>query len=358
MIRRNIILFLAVCVFGCKDADAQSRKQHFPGAEWEVVNNPEDLGLRRAALEKAKSYADAELQTAAVMVIIDGKIAYQWGDTDQKFNTHSIRKSVMSALYGKYIRQGLINLDATLGELGIDDVDGLSEQELSATVRDLLKARSGVYHNAHYETEGMKRLKPARYSRAPGTFWYYNNWDFNALNTIFKQQTGLDYYEAIESDFARPIGMQDYTAADGNYFSGPESVHDAYPFNITARDLARFGWLMLNKGNWNGQQIIDSTWVEESVRYHSDATLSGTSGYGYLWWVARDHNKHPHLPTVSLPEGTYAARGAGGHMLMVIPEYNMVFVHRVNTNPGVRNRVPYPEVGRILDIILKGRITN
>lgn len=358
MIKKSFLLCIAVGVLSCFITQAQERVVHFPAAEWEVVDRPETLGLRSSALAQAKAYADSALKTAAVMVIVDGKVAYQWGEVDTKFNTHSIRKSFMSALYGKYVSRGLIDLDATLDDLGINDVQGLSELELTATVRDLLKARSGVYHDAHYETAGMKRLKPARHAHKPGTFWYYNNWDFNALNSIFKQQTGLDYYEAIEADFAGPIGMQDYTAADGTYFTGPESVHDAYPFQITARDLARFGWLMLNMGQWNGNQVIDSAWVEESVRYHSDATLSNTSGYSYLWWVARDFNKYPHLPTVDLPEGSYAARGAGGHMMVVIPEYNMVFVHRVNTQPGVRNRVPYPEVGRILDLILKGRVTN
>lgn len=354
--KRSILLFVSVLIFGCSSPEAQVRKSHFPGQVWEVAEKPELLGLSSERLAIAKMYADTALQTAAVMVVVDGKVAYQWGEVDRKFNTHSIRKSVMSALYGKYVREGFIDLESTLADLGINDVDGLSEVELTATVRDLLKARSGVYHAAHYETAGMKKLKPARHSHVPGTFWYYNNWDFNALNTIFKKQTARDFYEAVETDFARPLGMQDYTAADGNYFSGSESVHDAYPFHITARDLARFGWLMLNKGNWNGTQVIDSLWVNESVRYHSDATLSGTSGYSYLWWVARDHNKYPHLANVSLPEGSYAARGAGGHMMVVIPEYNMVFVHRVNTDSGVRNRVAYSDVGKLLAMILDSRL--
>jgi Beta-lactamase class C and other penicillin binding proteins len=327
---------------------------YYPGPQWEVVDRPEVLGLSSAGLAKAKEYAGT-INTAAVMVVVDGKVAYQWGDVDKKFNAHSIRKSFLSAIYGKYVQAGLIDLDATMADLGIDDVEGLSEEELKATVRDCLKARSGVYHPALYESAGMKRLKPARHSEKAGTHWYYNNWDFNVLGTIFEQQTKQKIFETIESDIAKPIGMQDYTAADGSYVSGEESKHNAYPFRVTARDLARFGWLMLNHGKWLDKQVIDSAWVEESTRYHSDAALYSSSGYGYLWWVARDFNKYPHLQHVHVPEGSYSARGSGGHLVVVIPDFNMVVVHRVNTD--IRgNSVSYEDFGRLLGLILDARM--
>src|SRR5207247_606298 len=75
-------------------------------------------------------------------------------------------------------------------ELGIDDSEpSLTPEEKKATLGDLLKARSGVYHPALYETPGMKAARPRRSSHAHGTFWYYNNWDFNVLGTVFERQT-------------------------------------------------------------------------------------------------------------------------------------------------------------------------
>lgn len=72
-----------------------------------------------------------------------------------------------------------------MAELGIDDNEPrLTDEEKRATVHDLLKARSGVYHPALYETARMKEKRPPRHSHASGTFWYYNNWDFNVLGTI------------------------------------------------------------------------------------------------------------------------------------------------------------------------------
>ena len=317
---------------------------------WSIATKPEKLGYNSAKLAGARAYA-AGINTAAVVVVVDGQILCEWGDVNQKFNTHSIRKSFLSALYGRYVRDGVIDLDLTLAEAGIDDNPPLTEKEKAATIRDCLKARSAVYHPALYESAVMKQRRPARYTMQAGTHWYYNNWDFNALGTIFEKYTGKKVFEAIEEEIARPIGMEDFSATDGTYVTGDDSIHPAYPFRITARDLARFGLLMLNEGQWNGREIIPRDWVRESTRYHSDAALYGADGYGYMWWVVRDHNKFPHLPGVTLPEGSYSARGAGGHYLLVIPERNMVIVHRVNTD--IRgNRVSKAEFGTLAQMIL------
>lgn len=326
----------------------------FPGAAWEKVARPQDAGYSSEKLAQAREYSHG-INTAAVVIVSGGHIVDEWGEVERKFKTHSIRKSFLSALYGRYVREGVIDLDKTMADLGIDDVPPLTEEEKQATVRDCLKARSGVYHTALYESSNMKKLKPARHSQKAGTHWYYNNWDFNVLGTIFERLTGNKIYEAIEEEIAQPIGMEHYTAADGEYVTGEESIHSAYPFRITARDLARFGWLMLNKGNWKGAQVIDADWVEESTRYHSDASLYSRSGYGYLWWVARDFNKYPSIPGVALPDGTFIARGSGGHFVLVMPEYDLVIVHRVNTD--VRGtRVSREDQGRLVQLILNAKL--
>ncbi len=352
-----VFLFTACALFTITSfAQNKISKTSFPGKTWQLITKPESMGFSTPALLKAKQYADS-INSAAVMVVVNGKLVYQWGEVDKKFNTHSIRKSFLSAFYGKYVKQGLINLDATMAELGIDDNPSLTEEEKKATIRDCLKARSGVYHPALYESAGMKKLKPAQHSERAGTHWYYNNWDFNVLGTIFEKLTNKKVFETIDEDIAKPIGMEDYSPVDGNYVSGEESIHQAYPFRVTARDLARFGLLMLNNGNWNGKQIIDKVWVEESTRYHSDASLYSTDGYGYLWWVSRDFNKFPHLPNVKLPEGTYSARGVGGHYVLIIPKYNMVIVHRVNTD--IRNNsVSDKDFGKLVNMILKAGSIN
>jgi CubicO group peptidase (beta-lactamase class C family) len=314
---------------------AAAHSAHYPGAHWE---NRRPAGWSAARLQAARDYSTT-VSTAAVMVVQDGFVVNEWGETSAKFRCHSMRKSLLSALYGIHVKEGRIKLSATLASLGIDDNEpGLSAEEKLATVHDLLKARSGIYHPALYETAGMKAARPARYSHPPGTFWYYNNWDFNALGTIFEKLTGARIFQELERRIARPLQMEDFRVADGEYVTGPDSVHSAYPLRMTARDLARFGYLFLRQGKWRGKQIIPKTWVRESTTSYSNASRQGSKGdgYGYMWWVRQD---------------SYSARGAGGHYVVVIPRKDLVVVHRVNTDvPG--NVVTSDQFGRLLDLIL------
>ncbi len=320
-----------------------------PGAAWERLESPARLGWSPEALKTARDYS-ASIATAAVMVVVDGHVLDEWGETATKYNIHSIRKSFLSAMYGVHVREGRVNLGATMESLGIDDNEpSLSAAEKKATVHDLLKARSGVYHPALYETPAMKAARPARHSHEPGTFWYYNNWDFNTLGIIFERAAKNSIFREFQTRIADPIGMQDYGVDDGQYVTGADSVYAAYPFRMTARDMARFGLLALRQGVWGATRVLPDGWVAESTASYSDAGPSG--GYGYLWWVAVDGR---HLPGVTLPAGSYSARGAGGHYILVVPAYDLVIVHRVNTDiPG--RQVTAAEFGQLVQRILAAR---
>lgn len=326
----------------------------FPDQTWRVAERPEDHGFSSEKLAQARAFSRT-LDTAAFIVVHDGVVIAQWGDVARRFNSHSVRKSFLALLYGRPVRDGRIKLDATLAQLGIDDVHGLSATEKQATVHDLLKARSGIYHPALYETERMKQRKPKRHSAAPGTLWYYNNWDFNAAGTIYQRATGRDIFKAIHEEIAVPIGMEDFRPSDGTYVTGADSKHRAFPFRISARDLARFGLLALHRGNWNGRQVIDASWVDECTAFHSDAASNTTSGYGYMWWVARDGTKHRHVTNARVPSGSFSARGAGGHQVLVMPALNLVIVHRVNTD--IRGKsVSAGDFGRLVQLVLDARL--
>lgn len=304
-----------------------------PGKTWEKRR---PAGWSEAGLKAAREYA-ATLKTAAVVIVQDGAIVDEWGDVEKEYPCHSMRKSFLSALYGIAVAEGKIDVSQSLGELGIDDNEpALTETEKKATVHDLLKARSGIYHPALYETASMKAVKPLRGSHAPGTWWSYNNWDFNALGTIYEKLTGEKIHASFEQRIARPIGMEHYSERDGASATGAESIHAAYPFRMSARDLARFGVLFLNNGKWNGKQVVPESWVGESTKSYSDASTYGGDGYGYMWWVDR-HG--------------YSARGAGGHYLYVVPAMRLVVAHRVDTFvPG--NSVSSKEFHALLDQIV------
>jgi CubicO group peptidase (beta-lactamase class C family) len=144
----------------------------YPEKHWTQAGKAEERGWSSTRLAAAKAYADS-IYTAAVVIVDDGIIVSQWGATSTKFNVHSIRKSLLSALYGIAVAKGEIDLNATLGQLGIDDNEpSLTPEEKQARVIDLLKARSGIYHAALYETPAMKTEKPPRGSHSPRSFWY------------------------------------------------------------------------------------------------------------------------------------------------------------------------------------------
>jgi len=343
------IAFALFLVCALVQSDDVAAKDHFPGAEWERVA-PVEFDWSEAGLARARAFSD-EIRSSAVMVVQHGKMVAEWGNTAKRTELTSVRKSLLSALIGMAVTEQRIKLDSTVGELGIDDnPPSLTEVEKGATVRQLLQARSGIYHSALYETPSMAAQRPPRGSHTPGTFWYYNNWDFNALGSIYERATGIGIFEALDQQIARPIGMQDYRPKDGVYFRGKDSIHPAYPIRMSARDLARFGLLYLRKGNWAGKQVVPRDWVEESTRSYSSS--GSGSGYGYLWWTGFLDDAF--APTVRPPEDTFSAQGAGGQYAFVIPSLDLVVVHRMDRD--FVNSVPEPStrsIGRLLWLILK-----
>ena len=323
---------------GGQSAPTQTKAQDiFPGKPWGQIASLDKAGWSKEKLAAAHEYANADsIHTSAVMIVQGGEVVDEWGDFDKKIDSYSVRKSLLSALYGIYSSEGVIDINETLEQLGIDDSpDPLTKEEKQARIVDLLRARSGVYHSVDFETETMAKDQPARGSHAPGTFWYYNNWDFNVLGTIFEKKTKLKIGDAFYERIAKPIGMEDFRPNDLFYFGGPQSIHPAYHFEITARDMARFGLLYLRHGRWNGKQVVPEAWVEKSSHASEMVKANGVDrgGYEYLWWV--DYGG-VHFPEISLP-GIYSARGNGAHYIFVIPTLDMVVVHRTDNDPPVRD---------------------
>ena len=233
-----------------------------------------------------------------------------------------------------------------MGDLGIDDLTPLTQVEKTATIVDLLSARSGVYIEAVGEAANMKALRPVRGSHAPGTFWYYNNWDFNALGTIFDQLSGEEnIYTAFGKRIADPIGMQDYNPTELSYDYESYSMHPYYGFRMSTRDLARFGLLFLRNGRWGEQQVVPADWVQESTEPHS--VIAPQSGYGYLWWTGEGAGGFPNVDEGS---GSYYASGYNGHNVIIMPSRNLVVVHRVDTEAG--RMVDDTSIGTLLWMIL------
>jgi CubicO group peptidase (beta-lactamase class C family) len=292
----------------------------WPRGTWEHADAGA-LGWSRPRLDRFGGEVSQDPRSA-VMVVQGGRLMAAFGDVARKVEVASVRKSIMSALYGIAVAERRIDPTANLVALGIDDRGSLSERERTATVRDLLMARSGVYHAAAHETPDMRTRRPVRGSHAPGTHFHYNNWDFNALGTIYERATGEGLFAAVERRIARPLGMEDFTAADGREIREAASMHPAHIIAFSARDLARFGLLYARGGDWKGRQIVPRPWVEESTRAHSDG--GNGLGYGYLWWTMPARARAP-----ALGRDAFFALGFGGHLIAVLPGRDLVVTRTV-----------------------------
>jgi CubicO group peptidase (beta-lactamase class C family) len=308
----------------------------FPKRDWAHIDHAQESQWDMQKLSLAQQDAE-RIHSAAVVIVQCGEVVAEWGDPAKKITSFSVRKSFISALYGIYGGEGVIDINQTLEQAGIDDSPSpLTQEERQARIVDLLRARSGVYHAADFETDFQRKGRPARGSHPPGTFWFYNNWDFNALGTIFEKKTGVKIGDAFYQRIARPIGMQDFKPNDLYYVGdGTVSTHPAYMFEMTARDMARFGLLYLNHGRWKGRQIVPADWVEKSTHATEMVHVGHmpVGGYEYLWWVEYGG---VHLGEATLP-GMYSAQGAGGHIILVVPSRNLVVVNRYDNEPQARD---------------------
>ncbi|HSC29897.1 MAG TPA: serine hydrolase [Vicinamibacterales bacterium] len=290
----------------------------FPGKSWAKVARPGEAGWSEDKLDDAFRFAD-RIGSGAILIVQHGVVVASWGDVGRTYDVFSVRKSLLHALLGTLVGSGELDLDRSLGDLGIDDKGGLSPSELQARVRDLLTSRSGVYHPAAYEARDNARSRPSRGSHRPGEFFYYNNWDFNVLGTIYERVAHGRIFDDFQARVAAPLGMEDFSVAETAYVREASSDHPAYVFRMTARDLARFGLLYLRHGRWRDLEIVPASWIESSTVSHvKDA--QPFSDYGYLWWVYPRWSGH-----------LYGASGKGNQKVLVWPGRDIVLVHLAKT---------------------------
>ena len=207
------------------------------------------------------------------------------------------------------------------------------EIEKTATIDNIINARSGVFHkpaNKGYDEENILE----RGSVKPGEYFVYNNWDFNVAGYIFEKKTGKTIYQELEEQLAIPLGFQDWNINNQKKYSKKKnSRYSAYHIYISTRDMAKIGQLMLNKGKWEGKQLISKEWIEKitttvtpteivNERYGRDQTSPFQFSYGYMFWLVDNFKQHPDF------DGAYSAIGAGGQFITVIPKLNIVVAHK------------------------------
>ncbi|PYB71807.1 serine hydrolase domain-containing protein [Rhizobium wuzhouense] len=302
-------------------------RDDFPAKEWVRVDAPEEHDFSADVRAKVDTMLEG-MPTTSFMAVAGGRALYTYGDVSEVSYLASTRKSILSMLFGKAVAEGKIDLDLTMADLKIDEDHGLLPIEKTATLRDLLVSSSGVYHQPGSPGSNTKNI-PERGSKKPGSYFHYNNWDFNVLGAAFEQLTGRSVFKAFEEDFAGPMGLQDFDPSRQRMmgYEGA-SRYLAYHFFLSGRDMARLGLAMVRNGRWRDNQIVPADWVAESTRIHvpadrmNESEKSRVAGYSYLWWIPVVTEKTPEW------EGAFVAAGHFGQFILGMPALDMVFVNR------------------------------
>ncbi|MDC8004209.1 serine hydrolase [Aureisphaera galaxeae] len=289
----------------------------------------------REKLNEALAYAE-KAGTFSLIIQVDGEIIASYGDIDSISRVHSIRKAILMALISQHLDK--IDLESTLSEIGIDDDPiPLTELQKSTKIIHLLKSTSGINHPAVSQVGNAQLLRDSLLGLAenePGTKWAYNNWDYNALTTVFENLSGLSVGEAFDDGIAKPLGIKEYETFYRK--DTTLSMHAKVGFRLSTRDMAKFGQLFLDNGNWDGKEIIPKNWIENITTNYTLNPIPKKErlAQGFLWWLpAKDY-------AGGLPEGSYVTTGTAGQRIFVIPEWNMVVAHKVMTDIPSKERTP------------------
>lgn len=343
--RNHLALLSLTCLLLCFSC---SRKGAYPGIAWEKYQSPTSIGFKARQLAKVTEYIKDSSNTTALVALYDGKVIYEYGDVSTISYIASCRKSVLSMLYGKYVDNGTIDLNQTIGSMGIDEADGLLDIEKRATVDHIITSRSGVFHeasNGGYDKENFLK----RGSVEPGGYFVYNNWDFNVAGHLFEQYAGKSIYQEVEEQLAIPLGFQDWNIKNQRKSGNKKkSQYKAYHMYFSTRDMAKIGQLMLNEGEWDGQQLISKEWVKKTIstvtpldtmiaRFGPANPMDPHMSYGYMWWLIDNYQQNPAF------EGAYTAIGYGGQYITVLPAANMVFAHKTKLSLGTLLGITYKE---------------
>ncbi|MFD3002308.1 serine hydrolase domain-containing protein [Pontibacter toksunensis] len=378
MFRNSILsLFLAASVLSCQqpqqanstNTTAQPTPKatadfYYPGDgdDWEH-RDPEEVGLDAAKLQAAVEWAKtqeteqmpkdfstqeeifgkmlgplpADRAETNGIVLKDGYIVAEWGDTKQPDPTYSVAKSFLSTILGITIDKGMI--ESIYDPVAKYVKDGGYESEQNRRVTWEQHARQTTEWEGELWGKNSDFVGTAEYGRGerkprelqePGTFYEYNDVRINRFALSLLRVWEKPLPEVLEDEIMDPIDASDTWRWVPYHNSkvminGKEmpSVSGGTRWGgglwINTRDEARFGYLFLRNGRWEDKQLVSEAWVKEAT------TSRGTVGpdYGYLWWLNTEGKAWPSAPTTS-----YAALGAGQNTIWVDPEHDIVIVWR------------------------------
>ncbi|MNX05442.1 6-aminohexanoate-dimer hydrolase [compost metagenome] len=291
----------------------------------------------------------------AFLVIRNDSVLYERYDKGYRDSTlttiFSGAKSMISIMIGQALSEGKIR---HLSDKVTDYIPELKANPAfeQITLKNLLDMKSGLdFQDAiggilkaffsdeakyYYTDDVQAELMKVKLVNKPGTVWKYKSIDPILLGWVLKKATGQSVTQYFESHLWKKIGSE-YNATWGlDQVNG--ITNTASRFQVTAIDLAKIGRLYLNKGKYNGRQVVPEAWVEQSVTIGAEKPASAKgwqqSAHHYLWWIPQAGEN-----------GDYAAEGMLGQRLYVDPKTNTIIVQFADHGAG---NYPYRRISRYL----------
>ena len=230
--------------------------------------------------------------------------------------THSMCKSITGMAVGFLVEEGKLELSENIYKIFSDKGSTWVKMfRPEVTVENLLTMTSGVTFNESGIVSGNDWLESylnASVAEKPGTKFQYNSLNSYVLSAIITERTGMSMDEYLKPRLFEPLGITDYL-----WEKCPRGItKGGWGLFMHTEDMAKLGQLYLNKGKWNGKQIIPESWAEASVTKKVDS-IEGTYGYGYQLWM----EERP---------GSFEYNGMLGQNVLIYPDVDMVIV----TNAG------------------------
>ena len=319
---RSLLVFFLLALWS-----ASGQKLYFPGTgDWERVQ-PQRAGWSADGLDALLQFAESRRSTG-VVILLHGRILTEqyWeptrfratmqyrfersSDGQLREDVASMQKSVTSMLFGIARAKKLMDFDTPVSKLLGDGWSKLSpQQEGAITMRHLLTMTSGTTDELGFEAE-------------PGAQWRYNTPAYQKILPALAKAAGKDSNALTREWLAGPLGMR-----HSEWRTRP-NMAGMVGFVTTARDMARFGLMVLAGGGWEGKQIVDANYVQEALRPSQQRNPS----YGLLWWLNGQPLRRPGsrgggemlIPTA--PKDLVAAQGALGRKVYVVKSLGLVAV--------------------------------
>ncbi|MCK5220930.1 MAG: serine hydrolase [Candidatus Aminicenantes bacterium] len=348
------IIFVLISFTTCNTKEEISERDIFieegsyTGSYWPTTGwrscSPDEVGMDSESLKLVYDYiANPSVNTEGIVVIRRGYIIAEayFGEFSQnsRHSSYSVAKSFISALIGISISENYITgiNNKVFNYFPAWDSDGIDPRKKNISIKHLLTMSSGLeWNEANYYTDISRNDvfimveendyiqyvldKPSEFE--PGTIWRYSSGDSMLLSGIIQQSTGMTAYQYAMGNLFGPIGISGVT------WESDRAGHTVggWGINATVREYAKFGYLYLNSGEWDGLQIVPESWVEQS----KTPVTSNIDYYGFQGWLATALQG---FNNSDIPSDLFLAWGIFTQQIFVIPSLDLVIV-RVANDPG------------------------